>query len=236
MSIVRVNKDARYFTASNEPFNDKRLHWETRGLMGYLLSKPDQWQVRITDLEKQGPAKNTKIRKMLKDAQLHGYINRIRVARNDGTFYWLTEVYESPRLNPSPQSSGGFSTSGLSTSGKPADIVNTERVNTEEATTRDDDTQNIFTLYEQNIGLLTPMIALSLADAEEQYGPVWIGDAIKIAVENNKRNWKYCEAILKRWAVEGKDDGKKPKSAKGTKKQTAADALDGYIEKMKAEE
>ena len=243
MSIVRVNKDAHYFTASNEPFNDKRLRWETRGLMGYLLSKPNNWTIRMEDLMNQGPGGRDKVRKMLKDAQVHGYLNRVRVTRKDHTFYWVTEIYESPSLNPNPQASGGFSATGqqkpvagFPVTGKPTDIISTDLINTEEATTRDDDTQNIFTLYEQNIGLLTPMIALSLGDAEEMYGPVWIGDAIKIAVENNKRNWKYCEAILKRWATEGKDDGMKPKSAKGKKKQTtAADALDGYLEKMKAE-
>ena len=65
MSIIRVRKDARYFTASNEPFIDKRMSWEARGLMGYLLTKPDNWTVRIDDLVKQGPAKLTKLRRML---------------------------------------------------------------------------------------------------------------------------------------------------------------------------
>jgi hypothetical protein len=45
MTTIRVKKDARYFSASNEPFNDKRLSWEARGLMGYLLSKPDNWEL-----------------------------------------------------------------------------------------------------------------------------------------------------------------------------------------------
>jgi DnaD/phage-associated family protein len=68
---------------------------------------------------------------------------------------------------------------------------------------------NIFELYESNIGPLTPMIADSLGDAEKLYDEQWIADAIRLAVEHNKRNWKYCEAILKRWKEEGKDEGKK---------------------------
>jgi hypothetical protein len=46
---------------------------------------------------------------------------------------------------------------------------------------------DIFTLYEQNIGMLTPMIAE--------------------AVSLNKRNWRYIAAILERWSVEGKSNG-----------------------------
>jgi DNA replication protein len=63
---------------------------------------------------------------------------------------------------------------------------------------------NVFKLYEENIGPLTPLIADALKDAEEIYSSEWIADAIELAVKNNKRNWKYCEAILKRWKEEGR--------------------------------
>jgi DnaD/phage-associated family protein len=66
---------------------------------------------------------------------------------------------------------------------------------------------NIFTVYEQNIGLLTPMIAEELRDAEKTYPETWIKDAIKEAVNAGKRNWRYIAAILERWATEGKNDG-----------------------------
>ena len=65
---------------------------------------------------------------------------------------------------------------------------------------------NIFELYEQNIGVLTPMIADALREAEETFPPLWIEEAFKIAVENNARNWRYVYAILNRWQVEGRDD------------------------------
>jgi DNA replication protein len=66
---------------------------------------------------------------------------------------------------------------------------------------------NIFRLYEENIGPLTPLIADALKDAEETYSAEWIADTIDLAVRNNKRSWRYCEAILKRWKEEGR--GKK---------------------------
>jgi DnaD/phage-associated family protein len=67
---------------------------------------------------------------------------------------------------------------------------------------------NIFVLYEQNIGLLQPLIAEQLKDAEQTYPGEWIEEAFQIAVEQNKRSWAYVHAILERWASEGKDDGK----------------------------
>jgi DNA replication protein len=66
---------------------------------------------------------------------------------------------------------------------------------------------DIFTLYEQNVGMLTPMIADELRDAEKFYPPDWIRDAIKEAVLHNKRNIKYIAKILENWSVEGRSDG-----------------------------
>ena len=66
---------------------------------------------------------------------------------------------------------------------------------------------NVFSIYEQNIGMLTPIIAERLKDAEQTYPLEWIEDAFREAVENNKRSWRYVESILNRWAVEGRDYG-----------------------------
>jgi len=68
-------------------------------------------------------------------------------------------------------------------------------------------TVNVFALYEQNIGMITPMIAEELKEAEKLYPPQWIKEAFKEAVTLNKRSWKYIARILERWTSEGKDSG-----------------------------
>jgi len=62
----------------------------------------------------------------------------------------------------------------------------------------------IYRLYEENIGPLTPMIAESLKDAELEYSAAWIADAIRIAVEQNARSWRYIQSVLERWRKEGR--------------------------------
>ena len=66
---------------------------------------------------------------------------------------------------------------------------------------------DIFTLYEQNIGMLTPMIAEELKEAERLYPADWIRDAVREAVSQNKRKWSYISAILERWSSEGRESG-----------------------------
>ena len=55
--------------------------------------------------------------------------------------------------------------------------------------------------------MLTPIIAEELSEAEKSYPHAWIHEAIKEAVDLNKRNWRYISKILERWLAEGKVDG-----------------------------
>ena len=50
---------------------------------------------------------------------------------------------------------------------------------------------NIFVLYEDNIGMVSPILAEELKEAEAVYPGNWVSDAFKIAVDNNRRNWRY---------------------------------------------
>lgn len=76
----------------------------------------------------------------------------------------------------------------------------------------------IFELYEQNIGLLQPLLAEELAEAELTYPAGWIVDAFRIAAEHNVRNWRYIKSILERWQRDGKDD-ESPFTNKGRRRR-----------------
>jgi DNA replication protein len=56
---------------------------------------------------------------------------------------------------------------------------------------------NLYRIYEENIGPLTPMISETLQQAEQDFPIDWIEEAIRTAVEKNVRNWRYVEAILR---------------------------------------
>lgn len=65
---------------------------------------------------------------------------------------------------------------------------------------------NVFKLYEENIGPLTPLLSDMLKEAERNYPGAWFEEAFEIAVSRNVRNWRYIEAILSRWKENGKDE------------------------------
>ena len=63
---------------------------------------------------------------------------------------------------------------------------------------------NVYALYEENIGPLTPMIAEAIQDAEASYPVGWIEEAIRAAVERNVRHWRYISKALENWHQEGR--------------------------------
>ncbi|HEY2981251.1 MAG TPA: DnaD domain protein [Anaerolineales bacterium] len=89
---------------------------------------------------------------------------------------------------------------------------------------------NIFKMYEENIGPLTPLIADALKDAEATYSPEWAAAAIELAVKNNKRNWKYCEAILKRWKEEGRGEKQDRRDAEKDRDKYVKGEYADYVE------
>lgn len=62
---------------------------------------------------------------------------------------------------------------------------------------------DIFLLYEEHIGTITPMVGERLLAAAERFPAYQIEAAFRAAAERNVRNWRYVERILERWAEEG---------------------------------
>ena len=68
--------------------------------------------------------------------------------------------------------------------------------------------------YEQNIGLLTPLLSKRIKEALRTYPLEWIVLAIERAVAAEKRRWDYIEGVLRNWQVEGFTNGKQASNGK----------------------
>ena len=73
----------------------------------------------------------------------------------------------------------------------------------------------VFTLWENNVGIVTPIIADTLKDWIDTYPEDWITDAITEGVERNGRNVKYIGKILQNWQEKGRGDNRKNGNGKG---------------------
>ncbi|MCY4539106.1 MAG: DnaD domain protein [Chloroflexi bacterium] len=87
----------------------------------------------------------------------------------------------------------------------------------------------LYGLYEENIGVLTPMIVDAIREAEADFPNDWIEDAMRYAVERNARNWRYIRKVLDSWRHEGRRDEKAGQDLERHRQYTAGEWKD-FIE------
>lgn len=88
----------------NSLLEDKRLSWEARGLLSYLLSKPSGWTVRMGDLIKKSPAGRDATYVILRELKAAGYLEFCRRRDDDGVWHSKYVYDEVPsHQNPIPK-------------------------------------------------------------------------------------------------------------------------------------
>lgn len=104
MSIIRAARKAQFYNLPTTIVDDDRLSWEARGLLVYLLSKPDKWTVQVRDLinrTKNAIGKSAgkdKVYSIINELRAAGYIYR-EFKREGGTFIGVDyEVSETADL------------------------------------------------------------------------------------------------------------------------------------------
>lgn len=135
------------------------------------------------------------IRRGIDLAVARGALLRVRITRGDDEAFWLMFTTPGNRTRLSQIQRGLLALPRLTPDGSAVTSIEPER-------------PTIFRLYEQNIGLVTPIIADQLIEALELYPRGWIDEAIREAVNYNRRQWRYIQRILERWATEGRGNEK----------------------------
>lgn len=97
-TIRRGVRNARYAAIPNHVFEDMRLSMEARWLLGYLLSKPDNWTVVQKDIANKGGCGRDKARKMIAELVDAGYAEKEQ-ARDSGRFGGMSLVIYDEPLN-----------------------------------------------------------------------------------------------------------------------------------------
>lgn len=97
-TVCRVIKDKEhpYAIYSLEVIN-KKMSAKAKGILTYLLSKPNSWKFNMQDIENHFTDGPDSIRSGLKELQILGYLYRKRYQHKDSKkFYWKWLIYEIP--------------------------------------------------------------------------------------------------------------------------------------------
>ena len=87
MGIIRIDKTAgNYFIASKYYVEDENISWKAKGIMSYLFSKPDDWQIYQTQLEKVSKDGKASVRSTINELIDNGYMTRQSRRKSNGDF------------------------------------------------------------------------------------------------------------------------------------------------------
>lgn len=98
MATYRVKKESGNFVTIHKGFiQDSNLSWKAKGLLLYLLSRPDDWKIYETELVKHTSDKLSSLKSGIKELEKAGYIERKRKRDDKGRLQGYDyEVYEQP--------------------------------------------------------------------------------------------------------------------------------------------
>ena len=119
MSTIRVERRDRFTTVDRRAVNDQRLSFRARGVLIWLLDKPNGWRVDSKSIAASTREGRDAIRTALRELEECGYITRERMRAERGR--WITETVV--REIPSGAWESGVGGPGV---GKPGANTNTE--------------------------------------------------------------------------------------------------------------
>lgn len=98
MAIIRVPKVNNYTVMSNHHLLNSALSLKAKGLMSYMLSRPDDWDFTIDGLARLNKEGTDAIGRILRELEAQGYIIRNRVRNKSGQFVDLEySILERPQ-------------------------------------------------------------------------------------------------------------------------------------------
>jgi len=217
-TIYRVRKSAEnpYVMIDRRPIDNPLLSYKAKGILTYLMSRPDGWEVSVSDLVNHATDGDDSIRAGLKELEKAGHTKHTRMRDKGRITGWLIEVYEVPHADFPDMDKPDEDLPDME---NPTQVLsklsNTERkkkvsssglsTTTAEFSYSRKDIIKLCAIYGENIGYVSSTRRAEIRRAANAYSLLWVKDAIEEAVLSNVRKWNYVFAILKRWELEGKD-------------------------------
>ena len=96
MTIIKHKKEVDFTTIYNDCINDTRLSTYSLAVLVYVMSKPDDWEIKTKNLSNRFEIGRDKVRNIIKDLCQNGYMRRVRRRNKDGSLSRIV-VYASDK-------------------------------------------------------------------------------------------------------------------------------------------
>lgn len=236
MAVFRVYKESGNFVTVHKSFiHDENLSWKAKGILLYLLSRPDDWQIYETELVRHSTDGLSGLKTGIKELEKVGYIQRTRKRDDKGRLKeYEYAVYEKP--SHIRFSNVGKTYIGKTNVGK-SHTTNNNSTNNKNTNNETGDTSQIFQLVSKELEMIQS--PLKVQELEDELNLIKenkleiTGVAINYC-KQNKKGINYLIKVLRNWNNEGVDTQEKA-LAKVTPKKKKSNETDDLIAAMEQE-
>ncbi|MCT3201422.1 DnaD domain protein [Limosilactobacillus reuteri] len=192
MAIIRQKRKERFSIIDNRVIEDKRLSWGARGLLEYMLSKPDDWKFYMSELishsDKDGRDKTYGYMDELKK---YGYVTRKQKRNSNGKFGNQDLIVNDLPLTGFPYTAKPDTDSPDTVN---PTLLNTDNTNTDLNNTNKSlvdaqhSTQDVFNLWQSNWGFPNGIAQQDLTEWVNEFGGDLVYYVIETALRRNVRS------------------------------------------------
>ena len=175
MPIIHKHQRATYTIVDNQALRDEALSWRATGMLAYLLSLPDNWNVNIEDLTRRKTDGRAAARSTLQELKNAGYVILEETRDDQGHFNRVLHVHETCQsvIDQNATDSSLFTDDGLPDFGPPdfgePDTKNKPEGNTEKEIT----IQNQIAPGDAHNQMMETIVQAMGWDREEVSDPMW---------------------------------------------------------------
>lgn len=229
MAVFRVYKESGNFVTVHKNFiHDDNLSWKAKGILLYLLSRPDDWRIYETELNKHSSDGRDSLRTGVKELEQAGYIHRTRRRNEKGQLReYEYQVFEQPNQI-------GKTYVGKTNIGK-SNTTNNNSTNNNNTNNETGDTSQIFQLVSKELEMIQS--PLKVQELEDELNLIK-GNKLEITTvainycKQNKKGINYLIKVLRNWNNEGVDTKEKA-LAKVTPKKKKSNETEDVFAAMK---
>ena len=225
MAVFRVYKESGNFVTVHKSFiHDDNLSWKAKGILLYLLSRPDDWRIYETELNKHSSDGRDSLRTGIKELEEAGYIHRTRRRNEKGQLReYDYQVFEQPNQI-------GKTYVGKTNIGK-SNTTNNNSTNNNNTNNETGDTSQIFQLVSKELEMIQS--PLKVQELEDELNLIK-GNKLEITTvainycKQNKKGINYLIKVLRNWNNEGVDTKEKALAKVTPKKKKSKETEDVF--------
>ncbi|MHB7918946.1 DnaD domain protein [Staphylococcus hominis] len=225
MAVFRVYKESGNFVTVHKSFiHDDNLSWKAKGILLYLLSRPDDWRIYETELNKHSSDGRDSLRTGIKELEDAGYIHRTRRRNEKGQLReYEYQVFEQPNQI-------GKTYVGKTNIGK-SNTTNNNSTNNNNTNNETGDTSQIFQLVSKELEMIQS--PLKVQELEDELNLIK-GNKLEITTvainycKQNKKGINYLIKVLRNWNNEGIDTKEKALDKVTPKKKKSNETEDVF--------